>query len=794
VTKYLCIHGHFYQPPRENPWLEVVEAQDSAAPFHDWNARITAECYAPNAAARILGPKGHISKIINNYEYISFNFGPTLLSWLAAQAPEVHQALVAADQRSAARLGQGNAVAQVYNHTIMPLASRRDKLTQIRWGIQDFRHRFRREPRGMWLAETAADMETLACLAEENIAFTILSPHQAARVRPPDGAWQEVSGGRVETRRPYWVRLPGGRRLAVFFYHGPASQAVAFEHLLDDGARLAARLGALHEGAAGEPLLASVATDGESYGHHHRFGEMALAFALDRLQADPEVRLTNYAAFLEAHPPAWEAEILAPSAWSCPHGVDRWRADCGCALDPGRGWSQAWREPLRRALDRLNARLATLAEQVGGELFQDPWAARDDYLQVLLHDTPEAWEELLARHQRRPLSAGDRVRAAKLLESQRWGQCSLTSCGWFFDDLAGIEAVQNLRFAARALQLAEDLDGGGWEQDLVRTLAEARSNQPAEGDGAQVWQRRVAPARVGPCRVAAHAAIAGVMGDAPPPAELYCYRLATVSHRHRHNLGLDLAWGRVEIAHRRLGETHPVAFAALHAGGHDFTAFVARAGEGPDLEGLGREAEEPLRLLEREALLRLLERRVGGRRFGLREVFLEGRRGLAREMLGATMDRYRETARSLYEANREVMNFLHDINVPLPRVFTALAEAMLTDDLIMALAAGPGGPLPPSAGQLARQARSLGLRLEAPALRRRLEDRLTADLAALGADPADAGRLEHANQLLDLAAALEITPDLWRPQNLFHRLWQQRGEAGLPAGLAELGRRLGFAL
>jgi alpha-amylase/alpha-mannosidase (GH57 family) len=792
TNRYICIHGHFYQPPRVNPWLEVVEVQDSAAPFHDWNARVTAECYAPNAEARILCAEGTITQIANNYRYISFNFGPTLLSWLEEQAPEVHQALLDADAYSRERLGHGNALAQVYNHMIMPLANERDKLTQVRWGLADFERRFGREPEGMWLAETAADVATLECLAAEGIKFTILAPSQAARAKPPGGNWQDVTGGRIDPRRAYQAVLPSGREIALFFYDGPASRSIAFEKTLDDGNRLAQRLTSLFDDRSDEPQLAHVATDGESYGHHHRFGEMALAFALDVLQKDEALELTNYGAFLEMHQPTWQAEIVEPSAWSCPHGVDRWQADCGCAVDPGRGWNQKWRKPLREGLNQLNDRLIKLFETQGGELFKDPWEARNDYVEVLPPAPHEVWEEFLKQHQVRPLNDDEKVRAAKLLESQRWALYMFTSCAWFFDDIAGLEAIQNLRFAARALQLAEELDGGGWEDDLLKHLAQAESNKKSEGSGADVWRKHVATNRVGPRRVVAHAAIRGVMGDEPLPEQLYCYNLETLHLQHRHNLGMSLAWGEVKVAHQSLGEVKEVSFASLHSGGHDFLAFVSFSRGPSSIADLGPELERHLRLLEKSAIIGILEERIGGERYTLGDLFLEGRRSLAQAMLAATMERYRETARAMYDSNRDTMLFLRQISVPLPRVYTALAEAIITEDLITGLKANGKKPLPPELGELAMQSRSMGLSLTLPSLRRALEEALAGDLQGLLHDPQDGTLVKHALQVLDLAAALEIDLDLWRAQNLLFQLLGARAAGERPSGLPELARRLKF--
>ncbi len=344
--RYICIHGHFYQPPRENPWLDVVEVEDSAAPYHDWNERITRECYAPNTRARLLDGAGQIRQLLNNYAWISFNFGPTLLSWMAEHAPDVYCEIVDADRLSRARRGgHGNALAQNYNHLIMPLASKRDKQTQVAWGIADFRHRFEREPEGMWLAETAVDIESLEVLAEAGIHFTILAPRQARRWRPlGTRPWQDEGG--VDPSRAYVCRLPSGRSIALFFLDAIVSHRVAFERLLDDGERFLACLLQGFDPAREHAQLMHIATDGESYGHHHAHGDMALAYALERLAADPEIRLTNYGEFLELHPPEWEVEIHNNSSWSCVHGVERWRSDCGCRM---RGeWDQRWRAPCAR--------------------------------------------------------------------------------------------------------------------------------------------------------------------------------------------------------------------------------------------------------------------------------------------------------------------------------------------------------------------------------------------------------------------------------------------------------------
>lgn len=486
---YICIHGHFYQPPRENPFTGEVPVQPTAAPFDNWNERITEECYRANIAAPILGEDGEPRSRLNNYAWISFDFGPTLLSWLEESAPEVYEAILEADRGSAGRFGgHGSAMAHSYNHTILPLSNTRDKRTQIRWGIADFEHRFGRPPEGMWLAETAADTESLRLLAEEGIAFTILSPYQAAAVRAAGGEWEEASDGQIDTRVPYLVDFGDGLSLAVFFYNGPLSVEIAFNGVLEDGRLLAKRLvQALGEGPG--DALSHVATDGETYGHHHHHGEMALAAAIEEIDQDPEVSLTNYAQYLESQPPALEARIVEASSWSCAHGVERWRADCGCASGLHPGWDQAWRSPLRRSLDWLRDQLIPRFEDVGAELLIDPWRARDEYIEVVLGGSPS---EFLDRNAHPGLDEQGRVKALGLLEIQHRGMLMYTSCGWFFDDIAGIEAVLVLRHAGRVIDLTRKVLGEDLEPSFLEIIAEAVSNSGGES-GSDVYLREVAP-------------------------------------------------------------------------------------------------------------------------------------------------------------------------------------------------------------------------------------------------------------------------------------------------------------
>ncbi len=576
--RYVCIHGHFYQPPRENPWLNVVEVEDSAAPFHDWNERITRECYAPNTRSRLLDGEGRIVHLLNNYAWMSFNFGPTLLQWMADHAPEVHQGIVEADRLSRERRGgHGNALAQNYNHIIMPLASRHDKETQVSWGIADFRHRFGRNPEGMWLAETAVDVETLEVMAEAGIRFTILAPRQARRWRKlGTREWEEMPGG-IDPSRPYLCRLPSGRSMVLFFYDAIVSHDVAFRRLLDDGERF---LNRIFEG------FDDRREHRPAHAHRHRRRVVRAppsprrhgpgVCARSRWSQHPDVRLTNYGEFLELHPPEWEVEIHENSSWSCAHGVERWRSDCGCRF---RGdWHQQWRGPLRIALDGLKVQLDHLFATRGRECFPDPWAARDAYIQVILADDRDAAiGAFLAKHGHPDLDEVQVTDALRLLEMQQDAMLMFTSCGWFHDELSGIETVQCLQYAARAMHLAKQFHRD-FEPEFVAALELAPSNVPRHRDGRGVWEQLVRPAVVDLDRVLAHHAISLIYGHdgGEPRRRVFAFELETIDPEVRSRGGGHLAVGGLRVRSLRTRNQAEARFVVLHFGGLDFHAVLSR--------------------------------------------------------------------------------------------------------------------------------------------------------------------------------------------------------------------------
>lgn len=504
MDRYICIHGHFYQPPRENPWLEKIKQEESASPHYDWNERITAECYAPNAASRILDNDNRIVRTVNNYAKISFNFGPTLLSWMEGHRPEVYQAVLEADRCSKEQFsGHGSALAQVYNHMIMPLANKRDKYTQVIWGIRDFQKRFRRFPEGMWLPETAVDLEALEVLAELGIKFTILGPHQVRKVKEVgEGEWQDVSGGRIDPARAYICFLPSGRSINVFVYNGPISHDVAFGDLLNNGELFARRLLGAFNDQRDWPQIVHIATDGESYGHHRRHGDMALAYCCYFIESNDLAKLTNYGEYLERHRPTHEIEIVENSSWSCAHGVERWRDNCGCHSGMHPGWTQAWRGSLREAMDWLRDRVGAIYEAETAIYLRDPWKARNDYIEVIPDRSAKRVDKFLQSHGCRRITDDEKARVLKLLEMQKNSLLMYASCGWFFDEISGIETVQVMRYAAKAIELAEGLQGKSLEEEYVRILETAPSN--LYENGAAAYDLLVKPAKMDSLRLGAH--------------------------------------------------------------------------------------------------------------------------------------------------------------------------------------------------------------------------------------------------------------------------------------------------
>jgi alpha-amylase/alpha-mannosidase (GH57 family) len=773
MERYICIHGHFYQPPRENAWLEVVESQDSAYPFHDWNERITAECYAPNGMSRILDAFQKIERITNNYAHISFNFGPTLLTWLEAKEPATYRTILDADTESRERFsGHGNAIAQGYNHAILPLCNERDRYTQMLWGIRDFEHRFRRSPEAMWMPETAVDLETLDVLASFGIRYTILSPFQAKRTRSLGGrAWKDVEGASVDPSMPYAVMLPSGRQIAVFFYDGPISQAIAFEHLLDRGEHLADRLLSAFSDNRPWPQIVHVATDGETYGHHHKQGEMALAYALHHIQSNNLARLTNYGEYLERHPPTHEAEIWERSAWSCAHGLERWNSNCGCNSGGYGEWNQEWRTPLREALDWLRDAIASPFEAKGRELFHDPWQARNEYIKVILDRSQETVNRFFAEEGKRKLNHVETTAALKLMEMQRHAMLMYTSCGWFFDELSGIETTQVIQYAARSAQLYEEVFENPIEPAFLARLEKAKSNIPEHKDGRTIYEQFVRPAMVDRKKVAAHYGLVSLFDPYPTEARVYCYRVHLDDATRIETPRSRLVIGKVRITSEITREFDALTFGAIHIGDHLMNCGVCEYGNDEKYAALKGKLIDPFNRADFQEVIRVLERHFGDSTYSLRSIFHDDQRKILNAILKATLTDAETMYRQIYESHAPVMRFVSGLHVPLPRAFSMAAEFALNSSLREAFENLENVDLNRITALLA-EAQSQGVALDGETLGFSLRKAIKRISEQLLDDQENMELMRRLETAAGLARTLPFDVNVWRAQNNFYQILQ----------------------
>ena len=774
MQRYVCIHGHFYQPPRENAWLEFVELQDSAYPYHDWNERITAECYAPNGMSRILDGYQNIVKITNNYAYISFNFGPTLLAWMAEREPTAYRTILRADKESQERFSShGNAIAQAYNHAILPLCNSRDKYTQVYWGIRDFEFRFGRKPEGMWLPETAVDLETLDILAGFGIRFTILSPYQAKRTRKMRArAWKDASGGKVDPSRAYDVRLPSGRQLAVFFYDAPISQAIAFEHLLDKGEAFAGRLTSAFSDARHWPQIVHIATDGETYGHHHKKGEMALGYAIHHIERNHPGMITNYGQYLERHPPTCEAEIWERSAWSCSHGVERWNSNCGCNSGGYPSWNQAWRTPLRQAFDWLRDTIASPFENKGREIFRDPWAARNEYIGVILNRCTENSEKFFAEQAARELTQDEKVTALKLMEMQRHAMLMYTSCGWFFDELSGIETTQVIQYAARTLQLYERIFGESIEPAFLDRLSVAKSNIPEHQDGRVIYEKFVRPAMVDRKKVAGHYGLISLFEPFPEEAKVYCYKVQ-LEDSERFEAGRSkLALGRARITSEITQESEILTFGAMHIGDHVMNCGVRREERQEDYPTLKQEIIDPFSRADFSEVIRVLDREFCGSTYSLRSIFHDDQRKILRVILQSTLAEAEAVYRQVYETHAPMMRFLSDLSIPLPRAFSIAAEFALNSSLRAAFEDVENLDFT-RINTLIDEAHVQGVSLDGPTLGYALRRTIKQLSQQFVENPDNIELMKKFEAAAGVARSLPFEVNVWRAQNNYYHMLQK---------------------
>ena len=772
--RYICIHGHFYQPPRENPWLEAIEIQDSAYPYHDWNERISAECYGPNASSRILDGEGRIQKIVNNYSRISFNIGPTLLRWIEAKAPDVYRAILTADQESQKNYsGHGSAMAQAHNHIIMPLANSRDKETQVIWGIRDFQNRFGRKPEGMWLPETAVDIESLDILAQHGIKYTVLSPYQAWRVRPVGARnWRDASGGRIDPSVAYRVRLRYGRWINVFFYDGPISRGVAFEGLLASGEKFAERLLGVFSENREAPQLVHIATDGETYGHHHPYGDMALAYALEYIEANDSVKLTNYGEFLEKHPPLHEAKIFEQSSWSCPHGVERWRSDCGCNSGGHEEWNQQWRAPLREALDWLRDTVNTNFARDAKSLFKDPWEARNNYIDVILDRSRESIQRFFESNAVHPLNEEGSTRALKLMELQRHLMLMYTSCGWFFDELSGIETVQVIQYAGRAIQLAEEIFKQPLEDRFIELLEKAKSNVPSHKDGAAIFEKFVRPAAIDLPKVGAHYAVSSLFEPYNHETRIYCYTVNREDFKVLNEGKTRLALGRAQVTSEITWESSQISFGVLHLGDHNLNGGVRKFLGESEYDAMVKEITGSFEQGDLAERLRIVDKHFSSATYTLKLLFRDQQQHILRLMLQSALAEAEAAYRRIYERGAPLMRFVASLGMPQPNRFQIAAEFTLNAELQRHL--GSETLEAEQIQALLDEMGRAGVHFDEPTLEFAIRRNLEAVATSFLEKPDDLERLGRFATAVDVAVMLPFKVRFWQPQNVFHEILRQR--------------------
>jgi len=775
MERYVCVHGHFYQPPRENPWLEDVELQDSASPYHDWNERITEECYRRNAASRILGPDKRIIDIVNNYSKISFDFGPTLLSWMERHAPDVYENVIRADKESRSLFaGHGAAIAQAYNHIIMPLAKTRDKYTQVIWGIRDFESRFGRMPEGMWLPETAVDLETLEILAQQQIKFTILAPHQARRIRRlGEKQWSDVDRDKVDTTRPYLCRLASGRSINLFFYHGSTAWDVAEGRLLKNGEEFAKRLAGITT-EDGEPArLAHIATDGETYGHHYRDTDMALAYCIHFLESNKLAKITVYGEYLERYPPTYEVEIHENTSWSCSHGIERWRSNCGCHYGRYPSGAQQWRAPLRNAMDWLRDQLDSLYENKMVRYGPDPWEIRNEYIAVVDNRSINNVENFISRTTGKMLSLDEKVEFLKLLEIERNAMLMYTSCGWFFDDICGIEALQIMQYAARAIQLAKETDNKDFEPEFRDILEKAPTNVKEVSNGRAAYDALVKPGNVDLNRVGAHLVVSSVFEEHPKgDVEIYCYT-ADVESYNRIDAGIQsLATGRVTVQSNIILERHAIDFAVLHFGDHNlFGAVNARMPDDAFL-AMQQNMEAAFYKGDTTEVMRLMSISFAGNTYSLWHLFKDQQRRILYELLTATWQEIAASFRQIYQHNYTIMQIMRGMNMPLPKVLSAPAELILNQDICQKLRESDSD----LAGlkKLADEISRLSLQLDEATIRFEATRKINRLMDKLEGSPDDVNLLETIEAIFGILSSMISHLDLQKAQNVFFSLSRQR--------------------
>ena len=775
TEKFLTIHGHFYQPPRENPWLEAIELQDSALPFHDWNERICKECYNPNSVSRIVDNKNQILDIVNNYQYMSFNFGPTLLSWMEEFAPLTYERIIKADIDSISEhSGHGNALAQVYNHMIMPLANAHDKETQVKWGIRDFEYRFGRKPEGIWLAETAVDDATLKVLVDNGIKFTILSPYQALKIRKTgDKEWQDVSWGNIDPARSYKYTLKGDSKksIALFFYDGAISKSVAFDELLKDGNRFIKRLKEGVSETRNYPQLVNIATDGESYGHHTKFGDMALSYVLKIKAEDEGFKITNYAEYLDKYESDYEVDIKQASSWSCFHGVGRWKEDCGCSTGGHPGWNQKWREPLRNALDYLRDELAKVFEAEGPKYFNDnPWAIRNKYIDVILDRNYVTIRKFQKENFKPDLTEEQKVKGMELLEIQRQAMLMYTSCGWFFSEISGIETVQIMKYAARAMQLAARFTNEDFETHFKDILSQAKSNIAEFGTGKDIYERFVKPSVVTAKQIACLWAISSLYQDFEDEEDVYCYTVKRHSYQKVQKGSSNFLVGHIEISSKVTLQKADLMFALMQYAGGDFHCAIKEFSNDAEFNELQATLIKTFALNPITEIIRTLDEKFGKEYFTLKDIFIEERKKILQILLKDQLEKFGNTYKEMYDQGKGSIYHMQNLGLEIPKEFKISAEYALSHRYNDLLAGSDGfveAPIVQQIKDINFEAKRMNIAIDKTPSNKNFAKRIITNLNRL-TKSFEIQQADTIIELFEIVEKLDLQIDISEAQNIYY--------------------------
>lgn len=775
TEKFLTIHGHFYQPPRENPWLEAIELQDSALPFHDWNERICKECYNPNSVSRIVDNKNQILDIVNNYQYMSFNFGPTLLSWMEEFAPLTYERIIKADIDSISEhSGHGNALAQVYNHMIMPLANAHDKETQVKWGIRDFEYRFGRKPEGIWLAETAVDDATLKVLVDNDIKFTILSPYQALKIRKTgDKEWQDVSWGNIDPARSYKYTLKGDSKksIALFFYDGAISKSVAFDELLKDGNRFIKRLKEGVSETRNYPQLVNIATDGESYGHHTKFGDMALSYVLKIKAEDEGFKITNYAEYLDKYESDYEVDIKQASSWSCFHGVGRWKEDCGCSTGGHPGWNQKWREPLRNALDYLRDELAKVFEAEGPKYFNDnPWAIRNKYIDVILDRNYVTIRKFQKENFKPDLTEEQKVKGMELLEIQRQAMLMYTSCGWFFSEISGIETVQIMKYAARAMQLVARFTNEDFETHFKDILSQAKSNIAEFGTGKDIYERFVKPSVVTAKQIACLWAISSLYQDFEDEEDVYCYTVKRHSYQKVQKGSSNFLVGHIEISSKVTLQKADLMFALMQYAGGDFHCAIKEFSNDAEFNELQATLIKTFALNPITEIIRTLDEKFGKEYFTLKDIFIEERKKILQILLKDQLEKFGNTYKEMYDQGKGSIYHMQNLGLEIPKEFKISAEYALSHRYNDLLAGSDGfveAPIVQQIKDINFEAKRMNIAIDKTPSNKNFAKRIITNLNRL-TKSFEIQQADTIIELFEIVEKLDLQIDISEAQNIYY--------------------------